>query len=181
MAGVSHDQANKAATTIETLVQDGLLTLGELPSGGYVVGINEDHPINQQALQEKAEREQAEQAKQEQGDPDDLRGKEAGDTPGSVFVKATFNPPPPADPAREPPKQTAPADLAAAEADNMTAQAEKLAAVEKEALEQRQSSWGNRIKNIFSSTVGAATGAFTGGVGARAGQEAVDAVFGEDK
>ena len=34
------------------------------------------------------------------------------------------------------------------------------------------------MKGVVSTTIGAAVGAFTGGIGARAGQEAVDAVFG---
>lgn len=66
---------------------------------------------------------------------------------------------------------------AQAEADAMKRQAEKLAAVEGEALEQRKNSWGNRLKSIVGATVGAATGAFTGGIGTRAGQEAANALF----
>jgi len=69
--------------------------------------------------------------------------------------------------------------LAAAQADaeNMKQHAEKLAATEKDALEQRKNSWGNRLKSIVGATVSAATGAFAGGIGARAGEEAVNAVF----
>ncbi len=66
---------------------------------------------------------------------------------------------------------------AQAEADAMKQHAEKLAAVEQEALEQRKNSWGNRLKSIVGSTIGAATGAFTGGIGTRAGQEAANAIF----
>jgi FtsZ-binding cell division protein ZapB len=68
---------------------------------------------------------------------------------------------------------------AQAEAENMKQHAEKLAATEKDALEQRKNSWGNRLKSIIGATVSAATGAFTGGIGARAGEEAVNAVFGD--
>jgi len=66
---------------------------------------------------------------------------------------------------------------ATAEAEAMKRQAEKLAAVEKDALEQREKSWGNRLKSIVGATVSAGVGAFTGGVGARAGEEAVNAIF----
>jgi len=69
---------------------------------------------------------------------------------------------------------------AQADADNMKQHAEKLAASEKDALEQRENSWGNRLKSIVGATVSAATGAFAGGVGARAGEEAVSAIF-DDK
>jgi hypothetical protein len=66
---------------------------------------------------------------------------------------------------------------AQAEAEAMKRHADKLASVEKEALEQRKNSWGNRLKSIVGATVSAATGAFTGGIGTRAGQEAADAIF----
>ncbi len=66
---------------------------------------------------------------------------------------------------------------AQAEAEAMRAQAQKLAAVEAEALAQRENSWGNRIKKIVGSTIGAGVGAFTGGIGTQAGQRAADAVF----
>lgn len=66
---------------------------------------------------------------------------------------------------------------AQADADNVRRQAERLAASEQEALEQRQKSWGNRLKSIVGSTLTAATGAFTGGIGTRAGQEAAAALF----
>lgn len=67
---------------------------------------------------------------------------------------------------------------AQAEAANLQKHADRLSASEKEAFEQRQKSFGNRLKNVVSATIGAATGAFTGGVGARAGQAAVDAIWG---
>jgi len=66
---------------------------------------------------------------------------------------------------------------AQAEADAMKRQAEKLAAVEQEALEQRKKSWGNRLKSIVGATLSAGIGAFTGGVGSRAGEEAANAIF----
>ena len=64
-----------------------------------------------------------------------------------------------------------------ADAEAMRAQAQKLAAVEQEAVDQRANSWMGRLKNIVSATVGAATGAFTGGIGAEAGRQAADALF----
>lgn len=66
---------------------------------------------------------------------------------------------------------------ARAEAEAMKAHAQKLAAVEKEAMEQRQNSWGSRIKRIIGGTLSAATGAFSGGIGAAAGQRAVQEIF----
>ena len=66
---------------------------------------------------------------------------------------------------------------AQAEADAMKRHADKLAATEKDALEQRKNSWVNRLKSIVGATVSAATGAFTGGIGTRAGQEAANALF----
>ena len=69
--------------------------------------------------------------------------------------------------------------LAAAQADAeaMRAQAQRLAATEQEALEQRENSWGNRLKRMVGATVSAATGAFTGGIGAEAGRRAANEVF----
>ena len=66
---------------------------------------------------------------------------------------------------------------AQADAEAMRAQSQKIAAVEQEAIDQRANSWMGRLKNIVSATVGAATGAFTGGVGAEAGRQAADAIF----
>lgn len=66
---------------------------------------------------------------------------------------------------------------AQADAEAMRAQAQKLAAVEQEAIDQRANSWLGRLKNIVSATVGAATGAFTGGIGAEAGRQAANAIF----
>ena len=69
---------------------------------------------------------------------------------------------------------------AQAEADAMKRHADKLASAEKDALEQRKNSWANRLKSIVGATVSAATGAFTGGIGTRAGQEAANAIFETD-
>ena len=66
---------------------------------------------------------------------------------------------------------------AQADAEAMRAQAQRLAATEEEALAQRENSWGNRLKRIVGGTVSAATGAFTGGIGAEAGQRAANAVL----
>lgn len=66
---------------------------------------------------------------------------------------------------------------AQAEADAVKKQAERLAAAEKEALDQRQNSWSSRLKSIVGSTLSAAGGAFLGGIGSAAGQEAADALF----
>lgn len=66
---------------------------------------------------------------------------------------------------------------AQADAEAVKRQADRLAATEQEALEQRQKSWGNRLKSIVGATLSAATGAFTGGIGTRAGQEAASALF----
>lgn len=67
---------------------------------------------------------------------------------------------------------------ATAEAANLKKHADRLSSAEKEAFEQRKKSFGNRLKNVVSATVGAATGAFSGGIGARAGQAAVNSIWG---
>lgn len=69
--------------------------------------------------------------------------------------------------------------LAAAQADAVAIQlhADALTAVEQEALEQRQRSWGNRLKRILGTTISSVGGAVAGTVGARAGEEAADALF----
>ena len=66
---------------------------------------------------------------------------------------------------------------AQADAEAMRAHAQRLAAVEAEAMAQRENSWGNRIKRIVAGTVSAGVGAFTGGVGAEAGRRAADELF----
>lgn len=69
---------------------------------------------------------------------------------------------------------------AQAEAEAIKRQADKLAASETEALEQRKDSWGNKLKGVLSATVGAATGAFSGGIGTEAGTRLADAIFNAD-
>lgn len=66
---------------------------------------------------------------------------------------------------------------AQAEAEALKRHAEKLAAAEQEAIEQRKHSWAGRLKQIISTTMGAAGGAFFGSVGNRAGEAAAEAVF----
>ena len=66
---------------------------------------------------------------------------------------------------------------AQADAEAMRAHAQQLAAVEAEAMAQRENSWGNRIKRIVGGTMSAGIGAFTGGVGAEAGRRAADELF----
>jgi hypothetical protein len=68
---------------------------------------------------------------------------------------------------------------AQAEAENLKNHADKIAAAEKDAMDQRANSWSARLKSIVGATISAATGAFTGGLGATAGQMAVNAVFGD--
>ena len=69
--------------------------------------------------------------------------------------------------------------LAAAQAESAAqqAQAARLAAAEKEAVLQDQNSWKTRLKGVLTTAIGAAAGAFTGPVGARAGEAAAQAVF----
>lgn len=66
---------------------------------------------------------------------------------------------------------------AQAEAEAVRKHAEKLAVAEGEAIEQRRNSWGNRLKSVLTTTIGATSGAFLGHVGSRAGEAAADAVF----
>lgn len=66
---------------------------------------------------------------------------------------------------------------AQAEAQAMKSQAEELAAVEQQAMEQRQRSWSNRLKGLVGTAAGAFGGAFLGGIGSRAGEEAITAVW----
>ena len=69
---------------------------------------------------------------------------------------------------------------AQAEADAVRKQAEKLAAAESEAIEQRKNSWSGRLKSVLTATIGATSGAFLGNVGGRAGEAAANAIFNED-
>ena len=66
---------------------------------------------------------------------------------------------------------------AQAEADNMKRQAEKLAATDQEALDQRKNSWSTKLKEVAASTISAGVGSFTGAVGTRAADEATRAIF----
>ncbi|MFH0880126.1 MAG: hypothetical protein V2A34_10475 [Lentisphaerota bacterium] len=68
---------------------------------------------------------------------------------------------------------------AQAEADAMKRQAEKLAATDAEALDQRKNSWGAKIKSIIGATVQTTASGFTGAIGSRAADEAVHAIFDE--
>lgn len=66
---------------------------------------------------------------------------------------------------------------AQADAEAVRAHAQKLAAVESEALAQRENSWGNRLKQIIGGTVSIGLGAFTGGIGREAGKQAAEELF----
>jgi hypothetical protein len=66
---------------------------------------------------------------------------------------------------------------AQAEAEALIEHGEKLAAADKEAIEQSQRSWSNKAKQLLATAVGAAAGTFSGGVGAEAGQRAANEIF----
>ncbi|MBU0678414.1 MAG: hypothetical protein KJ626_09870 [Verrucomicrobia bacterium] len=66
---------------------------------------------------------------------------------------------------------------AEAEASAVKEHTKDLSDADKVAQEQRENNWGNRLKKIVGTTVGAAGGALFGGVGTRAGEEAADALF----
>jgi hypothetical protein len=66
---------------------------------------------------------------------------------------------------------------AQADATALKKQAMVLASAEKDAMAQRENSWGNRLKKIVGATATAAGGTFFGHVGAEAGRAAVDAIF----
>ena len=70
---------------------------------------------------------------------------------------------------------------AQAESEAVRKHAEKLAASESEAIEQRRNSWSGRLKSVLTTTIGATSGAFLGQVGSRAGEAAADAVFNTEK
>lgn len=76
-------------------------------------------------------------------------------------------------------QETAARELARAQADAeaMKAQARKLAEAEDEAMKQRENHWTNRLKRLVAGAVGAATGAFTGGIGVEAGRRAASEIF----
>jgi len=63
------------------------------------------------------------------------------------------------------------------EAANLKRHAEQLASAEKEALKQRENSWGTRLKKMAGSVVKSTGGAFLGTIGEKAGTEAADSIF----
>ncbi len=65
----------------------------------------------------------------------------------------------------------------AAEAAAMKKQAEDLAKIEEQAFQQRQRSWGNRLKKIVASAGGAFVGGFTGGIASEAASEAISEIW----
>ena len=65
----------------------------------------------------------------------------------------------------------------ATDAEAMKLQARRIASAEKEAIKQHENSWGMKLKRIAGATVGATADAFFGGIGARAGAEAVKILF----
>ncbi|MCZ7591815.1 MAG: hypothetical protein M5U15_06525 [Kiritimatiellae bacterium] len=70
---------------------------------------------------------------------------------------------------------------AQAEAEAKTRQAERLAATEEEALEQRRNSFKAKAVGVLAGVAGATVSGFTGAIGGRAADEAVNAIFGERK
>ena len=66
---------------------------------------------------------------------------------------------------------------AQAEAAALQAQAQRLAAVEQQAVIQDQNSWKTRIKGIVATAAGAAGSAFLGNVGGRVGEAAANALL----
>lgn len=74
-------------------------------------------------------------------------------------------------------KKTAAAE---ADAEAVKKHAEALAQADKDALEQQQNSWKNKLKGVASALVSSTVGAFTGGVGTQAGEKLAEAVFKKD-
>lgn len=68
---------------------------------------------------------------------------------------------------------------AQAEADAMKRQAERLAATDEEALEQRKNSFKAKAVKVLAGVAEATVSGFTGAIGGRAADEAVNAIFGE--
>ena len=66
---------------------------------------------------------------------------------------------------------------ATAEAAALQAHAQKLAAVEQQAVVQDQNSWRTRIKGVIATAIGATGSAFLGNVGGRAGEAAANALL----
>ena len=69
---------------------------------------------------------------------------------------------------------------AEAEAEAYKKWSEAMAQADKDALEQRQNSWQAKLKGIAGALVSSTVGAFTGGVGTRAGEKLAKAIFDED-
>ena len=69
---------------------------------------------------------------------------------------------------------------AQAEADAVKRQAERLAATEEEALEQRKNSFKAKAVKVLAGVAEATVSGFTGAIGGRAADEAVNAIFGEN-
>lgn len=67
---------------------------------------------------------------------------------------------------------------AQAEAEAMKSQAERLAATDAEALEQRKNSFKSKMVNVLAGVAQATVSSFTGAIGGRAADEAVQAIFG---
>ncbi|MCX6996318.1 MAG: hypothetical protein NTV49_04365 [Kiritimatiellaeota bacterium] len=69
---------------------------------------------------------------------------------------------------------------ATGEAEAIKNQAQKLADAETQAIEQRANTWESKLKTVVSSTVGAASGAFFGGLGTQAGEKLTKELFKND-
>ena len=69
---------------------------------------------------------------------------------------------------------------AQAEAEAVKRQAERLAATDEEALEQRKNSFKSKAVKVLAGVAEATVGGFTGAIGARAADEAVNAIFGDE-
>jgi len=63
------------------------------------------------------------------------------------------------------------------DAEHVKQQADKLAAAEKDALEQRKNSWNAKLLNILGATVSTFTGAVTGEIGKRAAERVTEEIF----
>lgn len=70
---------------------------------------------------------------------------------------------------------------AEAEAEAKKRQAERLAATDEEALEQRKNSFKAKAVKVLAGVAEATVSGFTGAIGGRAADEAVNAIFGENK
>jgi hypothetical protein len=68
-------------------------------------------------------------------------------------------------------------EAAKRDAEAVKRHAQKLAATQEEIIKQRQRSWSARLKRIAGALISSTTGAFTGGIGERAAEEAVNDLF----